>query len=88
MLKRVIQRAECRVEIDYHLQGSVLKGTVKAGVSACRSHFIVDSQETREAIEEVIRLAKHGCFAEQLVSTAVPIDSTFEVNGVVTRVEV
>lgn len=88
MQKLVIDRAECRVEVDYFLCGSVLAGTVESGATGCRSHFTVDSPESLEDIEKVIRLAKRGCFAERLVETPVPVESTYEVNGEVRRVPV
>jgi hypothetical protein len=33
-------------------------------------------------IERIVRLAKQGCFAEQMVQTAVPLTSTYILNGV------
>jgi hypothetical protein len=42
---------------------------------------VVDSQEPDEDVLMVIRLAKQGCFAEQMVQTAVPLTSTYVVNG-------
>ena len=81
MLKKAVSRAECRVEFDWYLEGSVLAGTVKGGASACRTRLIVDSPEPEEDVLKVIRLAKQGCFAEQMVHTAVPLTSTYVVNG-------
>jgi hypothetical protein len=69
------------VEFDWYLHGSVLAGTVKGGALACRTHFVVDSPEPEDDIIKVIRLAKQGCFAEQMVQTAVPLTSTYVVNG-------
>jgi uncharacterized OsmC-like protein len=83
MLRMTVNRAECRVEVDYYLKGSVLKETIESGATGCRVHFVVDSPETSEDIERVIRLAKRGCYAERLVETPVKVTSTYEVNGVV-----
>lgn len=87
MRKMVIDKAECRVEIDYYLRGSVLAGTVESGATGCRSHFVVESPESLEDIETVIRLAKRGCYAERLVETPVTVESTYEVNGEVRPIE-
>jgi uncharacterized OsmC-like protein len=81
MMRKTVTRASCRVEFDWYIGGSVLKETVAAGASACRTHFVVDSPESEQDIEKMIRLAKRGCFAEQMVQTAVPLTSTFLVNG-------
>jgi hypothetical protein len=81
MLRKQIDHAEVRVEMDWFLRGSVMAGTVEAGASECRTHFSVRSPEPLHDIVKVVRLAKRGCFAEQLVQHAVPLVSTFEVNG-------
>jgi uncharacterized OsmC-like protein len=81
MLRKVITRASCRVELDYYLRGSVLRGTVESGCTACRTHFTLDSPESDEDVEKIVRLAKQGCYAEQMVQTAVPLQSTYVLNG-------
>ena len=81
MLKKTIDRAECTVEFDWFLEGSVLQGTVNAGTTECRTHFLIESPESDEDILTIIRLAKRGCFAESMVQTAVPLHSTYVING-------
>jgi hypothetical protein len=81
MLKKRIEHAEVHVEMDWYLRGSVLAETIDAGATECRTHFKVDSPEPLEDVVRVIRLAKRGCFAEGMVQRAVPLTSTFEVNG-------
>jgi hypothetical protein len=81
MLKKTIDRAECTVEFDWFLEGSVLQGTVSAGTTECRSRFLIESPESDEDILKIIRLAKRGCFAESMVQTTVPLLSTYVING-------
>ena len=81
MLRKTVTRASCRVELDYYLRGSVLRGSVESGCTACRTHFVLDSPESQEDVETIVRLAKQGCFAEQMVQTAVPLESTYVLNG-------
>ncbi len=81
MMKVSFKRARVRVDFDYFLGGSVLKGTVNAGCSEVRTHFEVESDEEAEKMLAVIRNAKRGCFAEQMVTAAVPLKSTAELNG-------
>ena len=76
-----IKSANVNVELDYFLQGSVIKGTVNNSVTEVRSYFQVDSEETEEKVKEVIKLAKQGCFAESLVRNAIPLVSTCLLNG-------
>jgi hypothetical protein len=59
----------------------VLAGTVKSGASACYSDLVIESPEADEDILRIIRLAKQGCFAENMVQTAVPLTSSITVNG-------
>ena len=81
MKKLSIISAKVHVEMDYWLKGSVLRGTVQSGWNEVRTHFEVESDEDDEAVLEVIRLAKAGCYAESLVETAVPLHSTATLNG-------
>jgi hypothetical protein len=41
----------------------------------------LESDEDETALEEVVRLAKAGCFAESMVKSAVPLESTVILNG-------
>tara|TARA_Y100000814_G_C12241167_1_gene371633 strand:- start:447 stop:707 length:261 start_codon:yes stop_codon:yes gene_type:complete len=81
MMKLSVGKATVNVDLDYFLKGSVLKNTVDSGCSAARTHFIVNSDEPREKIEQLIKNAKQGCFAEKMLQAAVPLTSTIELNG-------
>jgi uncharacterized OsmC-like protein len=80
-LKTRIDRAECHVELDWFLEGSVLRGTVDSGATQCRTRFIIDSPESEEDVLRIVRLAKQGCFAERMVQSAIPLVSTYVING-------
>ena len=86
MLKKNIVHAEVHVEMDWFVRGSVLANTIESGASECRTHFKVESKDSQDDLLRVIRLAKRGCFAEQMVQKAVPLVSTFELNGAVVEV--
>jgi uncharacterized OsmC-like protein len=76
-----IRSAKVHVEMDYYLKGSVADNTVENGVTEVRSFFDVESEQQKEDLIEVIRLAKKGCFAENLVKTEVPLKSVCTLNG-------
>ena len=80
-LKTTIDRAECHVELDWFLEGSVLRGTVNSGATQCRTRFIIDSPESEESVLRIVRLAKQGCFAERMVQAAIPLVSSYVING-------
>ena len=82
MMKLKFKQASCRVEMDYFLKGSVLKGTVESGCSETRILFRIDTDEPdQERVNMLIRNAKRGCFAESMIRNAVAVKSAVEVNG-------
>lgn len=81
MKKKRVTRVECRCEFDALQDGSVLRGDYRAEVTEFRVHLEIESPESEEDIADVLRLAKRSCFAEALVRTAIPMASTFRVNG-------
>jgi len=88
MMKLDFKQASCRVEMDYYLKGSVLKGTVESGCSETRILFRVDTEETdQERVNLLIRNAKRGCFAESMIRESVTVKSTVEINGVSRTIE-
>ena len=82
-----ITSAKVHFEMDYYLAGSVLRGTVESGCSEVRTHFDVESAESVDSIREIIRLAKRGCFVENMIQTAVPLKSSFAFNGKAITIE-
>jgi organic hydroperoxide reductase OsmC/OhrA len=83
MMKLKFKQASCRVEMDYFLKGSVLKGTVESGCTETRILFRVDTDEPdQERVDRLIRNAKRGCFAESMIRQNVPVKSAVELNGV------
>jgi hypothetical protein len=81
MLKKTITGASVQVTFDLYLGGSVLAGTVTGGATAVHTHLTVDSPESEADITRIIRLAKQGCFAEQMIQKATPIIGTYVING-------
>jgi len=88
MLKKTVTGASVRVEFDLYLGGSVLAGTVAGGATAVRSHLTIESPEPPDDIKRLVRLAKQGCFAEQMLRKSTPIISTYAINGEESAVEV
>ncbi len=63
------------------MSGSVLRGDVQAECIEVRTALTVDSDAGPQAIATVVRLAKQGCFMEQLVQQPVPLRSEVRLNG-------
>ena len=81
MTKTRITKAKVRVLIHWYLTGSVIKGTVDSGCKEVETHLEVDSDDDAEKVAQVIRCAKQGCFAEQMVVRPVPLTSSVLING-------
>ncbi len=82
-----LKSARVRVEADFFLGGSVLKGTVFSGFSEVRTHFELESDAPEAKLMLLIRNSKRGCFAENMVQTAVPVKSSYEINGQAVQVD-
>ena len=81
MTKTNVSKAKVRVLIHWYLTGSVIKGTVDSGCKEVETHLEVDSDDDPEKIRHVIRCAKRGCFAEQMVVKSVPLTGSIKING-------
>jgi len=81
MMKLKVRKARCHVEFDYLLSGSVLKGTVKTTWEGVTTSLEIDSDESTEKIVALVRNAKGGCFAENLVVQQVPLHSSVSLRG-------
>ncbi len=81
MMKMKVEDASCRVLLNKHLGGSVLKGTVFNRWEHVTTHLKVTSDEPADRLAHLIKNAKAGCFAEGLITQQVPLHSHIEVNG-------
>ncbi len=76
-----VRAVRVRVEMDCFQGGSVLQGTVVSGCSEVRSFFELESDEPEEKLRLLIRNAKRGCFAENMIQAAIPLKSFIKLNG-------
>jgi len=81
MMKLKVRKSRCHVEFDYLLSGSVLKGTVKTTWKGVTTNLEIDSEDPVERIVALVKNAKGGCFAENLVVQQVPLNSSVTLRG-------
>ncbi len=81
MMRLSIRATRVHVEMDFFQGGSVRQGTIKSGCTGVRTHFELESDEPEEKLLLLIRNAKRGCFAENMVQAAVPLQSAVKLNG-------
>ena len=81
MMKLTVTKASCKVRFRKFLGGSVLKGTVFNRWDGVDTHLAIDCDAPADRVAHLLKNAKAGCFAEGLITQAVPLESTIEVNG-------
>ncbi len=81
MMKIKLNAASVRVEMDYFRSGSVLRGDMTSGCREVRTFFEIESDAPEDELRQLVRNAKGGCFAENMVQTAVSLKSIITVNG-------
>jgi hypothetical protein len=87
MMKMTVTKASCKVRFRKFLGGSVLQGTVYNRWDGVDTHLAIDCDAPAERIAHLLKNAKAGCFAEGLITQAVPLESTLEVNGKAFEIE-
>ena len=80
-LKVPITRARVRVVMRWYRQGSVVAQTIESGCTGVETHLEIESTAPSEKVAAVVRCAKRGCYAENLVMQPVPLRSEVTVNG-------
>ncbi len=81
MMKLKVRKSKVLVEFDFELRGSVLKGTVNSKWRGVTTKLEIDSDEPMEKIVALVKNAKGGCFAENLVTQQVPLKSSITLRG-------
>ena len=81
MSKTRVSKAKVRVLIHWYLTGSVIKGTVDGGCKEVETHLEIESDDDVKKVRHLVRCAKKGCFAEQLMVKPVPLTGSIKING-------
>jgi uncharacterized OsmC-like protein len=69
------------VTAHFHEQGSVLRGDAEGFCDGFEIDILMDSDESREKLNELIALARKMCFTEKALTTSVPIKVKQNING-------
>ncbi|MHB1118958.1 MAG: hypothetical protein ACYC11_02745 [Bellilinea sp.] len=70
-----------RVTAHFHEQGSVLRGDAEGFCDGFEVEISLDSDESREQISELIRLARQMCFTEKALIGSTPLEVKQILNG-------
>ena len=78
---RKLQVDDVRMTVTtrWHIEGSIIKGTVRSAPLEFDTHIEVDSAEPPEVIATMLRVAEQTCYVVQ--SLRATINKTFSLNG-------
>jgi hypothetical protein len=69
------------IKLNITMTGSVLQETIDTGASSVETKFEVESDAEAKDVERILRLARKGCWARQMVAKPIPFDDTLVLNG-------
>ena len=81
MMKISVNKARVHVAMRNKTEGSVLKGTVKAGCLGIETRVELESDEPPERIAALIKNAENGCFTMQALLDPVQFTTSVSLNG-------
>lgn len=65
----------------FHEQGSVLRGDAEGFCDGFEVEISLDSDESTEQTDLLIRLARQMCFTEKALMGSVPVKVSLQLNG-------
>lgn len=81
MMKIEVKKARVHVTMRNKTEGSVLQGTVQATCLGVETKLELESDESAERIQELMRNAERGCFTMQALIAPVVFERTATLNG-------
>lgn len=79
--KLAIRNERVRVTARYVESGSILKGDKRGEATSYAVEILIDSDEPREVIADLMRMAHRMCFAEDSIGKAIPLEYKHQLNG-------
>ena len=80
-MKLNITRVRAHIAIHTELSGSVLAGTIKAGVPKVETHYEIESPDDPDQVAKVLRNARKGCYVRSALSNPVEFQDSTTLNG-------
>lgn len=81
VLKLRIDDVRMQVTTRFHIQGSILKGTLASRPLEFDATIELDSQESRKELVRLLRVAEESCYVLQSLLAPVRVKSSYIVNG-------
>jgi len=67
--------------IRFFRKGSILGGTIQSGSLGIEVQVDVESDEPRERIAQLVRVAQESCFTHGAIVNQVPVETNVRLNG-------
>ncbi len=67
--------------IRFFRKGSVLGGTIHSGSLGIEVQVDVESDESRDKIAHLVRVAQESCFTHGAIAAPVPVETNVRLNG-------
>ena len=81
ILKLKLDDVKVKISTRFHIEGSVLRGTIAGGPLDFDCSVHVDSSEPSEKIAHLIRVAENSCYVMQSLLQPVTVNSSMTLNG-------
>ena len=69
------------IKLNLTMTGSVLAETIDAGASSVETEFVVESDADPETIRSILRNARRGCWARQMIAKPIQFNDSVTLNG-------
>lgn len=76
-----IKSVKGSISLTITAAGSILAQTIEAGGEGVETNFQIESDADPEKLRMVLKNARNGCYARQMVAKPVPFKDTMTVNG-------
>ena len=67
--------------IRFFRKGSVLAGTIHSGSLGIEVQVDVESDESKDKIARLVRIAQESCFTHGAIANPVPVETNVRLNG-------
>lgn len=81
VLKLRLDSVRMRVTTRFHIEGSIMKGTLGSRPLEFDAQVELDSPESPEALARLVRIAEQSCYVVQSLLRPVQVNRSVVVNG-------
>jgi len=80
-MRVVLKQVRVDQVMRFFRKGSILGGTIQSGSLGIEVQVDVESDEPRERIAQLVRVAQESCFTHGAIVNQVPVETNVRLNG-------